>query len=145
MFRRHRMRVGIGFVLLLICCPADAQERFDLSVPGSETHSIAELSDAILKIVDRGTTYTYERDKRYDVPGYVGYSSRPLRQAVRWPTTNQGSFQIGAIDGFNVRFRQSMMQIAAGGNKRAEMPLLLRSVTTAIRWPHLRLPRVSAS
>jgi len=124
--RISRALPWLHFSLIAVAClwgwQALGEERFELAVTGSTLRSTAVLSNASLQIIHQGKTSTYARDKAYDVPGYIGYSSRSLRQAVRWPVSGTGAFQIGAITRGGTEFRSSTMRISSLPGRGPALP-----------------------
>ena len=112
MLRYIKWQVGACAWLLLSGTSADAQERFELFIPGSQVRSTAERTAGTLNISNAGTTHTYNRDAQFDAAGYSAYSSAALRRVIRWPTAGQGNLRIGTITGLGaITFQPSKMQV----------------------------------
>ncbi|MEZ6092356.1 MAG: hypothetical protein R3C05_31005 [Pirellulaceae bacterium] len=113
--RIRRMQVVLSAAILMLQSEFTAsQERYELTVPGTTTRSTAELTASFLTINHQGNESVYARDSRYDVSGYVGFSSTTLRQIIRWPSTGTGALQIAEAPQLGLpQFRQSQMQITA--------------------------------
>ncbi len=106
-----RIAAAVAYCTFLVASDA-AGQTFDLSVPGTTTRSVAVLSVDRLRITgDDGTTFTYLREPRYDVAGYLGFYDDVSRQAVRWPTGGADRFEIGSVGLRGITFRTSQMVI----------------------------------
>lgn len=108
-----RIAVLAGVACCLLVSFVGAQQRLELSVPGSDIVSHAVRTDERLRIVDdMGRLTVYVRDARYDSADgrFLGYASGPARQILRWPVVDRGRFQIA--DAANpTAFRASQMEI----------------------------------
>ena len=113
MVGRSLLNAVAGFALLFCCNVVEAQQLFELRIPGSDVRSTARLDQRQLIVSNNGEESAYQRDPEFDVEGYIAFSSRTIGKVVRWPTTNQGSFQIRDLNNPDVPFRHSQMLIVA--------------------------------
>ena len=92
-------RIVILPVILLIsqCRFLSAQEKFDLTVPGTVVKSSAELTATSLTITHEGKVSVYARDTSQDATGYTAFKSDTLRQIIRWPNSGTGSMQVARV------------------------------------------------
>lgn len=104
--------------------PNDALQ-FELTAPGLTNPSRASVSPQSLEIQDAdGNISQYVRLGRYDTSDgkLLGYSSKELRQVIRWPFDNRGRMQIGTLQKGKIVFVWSKMQIEPSMAMDVETP-----------------------
>jgi hypothetical protein len=105
----------VPFAVLAHFASLTAQERFDLTVPGTDVRSVAELGQRTLTIAEgEARSFVYTRTPALDSPDgkYVGFLNGQLRKAIRWPARGEGAFQIGTVSpAGRVTYRESQMRI----------------------------------
>ena len=91
-----------------------AQELFELSVPGMNSASLAQLTPRELIVRDAsGQSTVYQRLTRYDTPdgAFIAYGSREAQRVIQWPTANAGNMRIGTLRNGQIEFAPSRMSV----------------------------------
>ncbi len=118
--RFHGLAWGL---LLLIGSSSAAAERFRLQVPGqADVSSAAELSGDRLTVIDaNGTSFVYQHRRDLDTPNgrFLGFYCRAADRYLRWPVSGSGTMYLGSLQGPQVVWRESRMQIQAEGPPRS--------------------------
>jgi hypothetical protein len=89
-------------------------QQYQLVAPQAGTTSTATRTADRLEITaGDGEVTRYAREPRLDPAGdaWLAYFDRPGRQVVLWPRSNRGPFQIGTVQGVNIDYRESQMEI----------------------------------
>ncbi len=95
-----------------------AQQGFQLQVPGSNVSSRAEMRGQSLLITDQnGGVSRYHRDARFDSDDqrFIGFYDNQTQQVLQWPITNQGNFRIGRASAGGWIYTTSQMVIQTNG------------------------------